>query len=148
MHGSGKPTRAFAVDSNVYVAAITQPSPAKPSFRLLISLTRMEDARLVTTALIIDEMVRYSMLLRSQTARSLLSALLARSEVIEVEERFVEACGSLMAEAGPADILLAATALKTGAVVISNDRHFRKLKESNIVQVWSIAEAIDRLGVL
>ena len=41
----------------------------------------------------------------------------------------------------------AATCLQAKAVLITNDRDFDRIKESGIIEVWSIREAIRRLSV-
>ncbi|WP_297504536.1 PIN domain-containing protein, partial [Thermococcus sp.] len=44
-----------------------------------------------------------------------------------------------------ADAVHAATCMKTGAVLITNDRHFEKVAEEGLIEVWSISEAIRRI---
>jgi predicted nucleic acid-binding protein len=43
------------------------------------------------------------------------------------------------------DIVHAATCLYADAVLITNDRHFDKIKKAGIIEVWSNAKAIKRL---
>ena len=45
-----------------------------------------------------------------------------------------------------ADMIHAATCLGTDAVLITNDRHFDKIKTAKLVEVWSITEAIRALS--
>jgi predicted nucleic acid-binding protein len=44
-----------------------------------------------------------------------------------------------------ADIVHAATCLHTGAILITNDAHFRRISEEGLIKVWSISEAIERI---
>jgi predicted nucleic acid-binding protein len=44
-----------------------------------------------------------------------------------------------------ADAVHAATCLHIGAILISNDAHFKKIKEVGLIKVWTISEAIDNL---
>jgi len=45
----------------------------------------------------------------------------------------------------PADVLHAATCLQERAVLVTNDRHFDRIREEGIVEVWDIAKAIRSL---
>ncbi len=44
-----------------------------------------------------------------------------------------------------ADIYHAATCLKTGSILITNDKDFQELNKHRIIEVWSITEAIRKL---
>ncbi|MDD2251669.1 MAG: hypothetical protein PHQ10_01720 [Dehalococcoidales bacterium] len=43
------------------------------------------------------------------------------------------------------DIVHAATCLYTDAILITNDAHFNKIKQAEIIEVWSNTKAIKRL---
>jgi len=45
-----------------------------------------------------------------------------------------------------ADMIHAATCLGTDAILITNDRHFDKIKTVKLIEVWSIPEAISMLS--
>ena len=45
------------------------------------------------------------------------------------------------------DIYHAATCLQEGAVLITNDRHFDRINDEKIIEVWSISEAIEEFGI-
>ena len=40
---------------------------------------------------------------------------------------------------------MASTCLKAEAVMITNDKHFDKIKKAGLIRVWSISEAIREL---
>ena len=44
-----------------------------------------------------------------------------------------------------ADIVHASTCLHTGAILISNDAHFRPINEAGFIEVWTILEAIEKV---
>jgi predicted nucleic acid-binding protein len=44
-----------------------------------------------------------------------------------------------------ADVVHAATCLETGAVMITNDAHFKRINESGLIEVWNISRAIKEL---
>jgi predicted nucleic acid-binding protein len=46
-----------------------------------------------------------------------------------------------------ADVLHAASCLQSKAVLITNDRDFDRIKESGVIEVWNISEAIRKLPV-
>jgi predicted nucleic acid-binding protein len=68
-----------------------------------------------------------------------------RMNTINPEERYVEICRSYFPKDEYSDIIHAATCLQTGAILITNDKHFDRVKEKRIIKVWSIAEAIEEI---
>ena len=54
-------------------------------------------------------------------------------------------CLPFFPENQEADVLHAATCLSAGGILISNDKHFEKIRNAGIVEVWTISEAIERL---
>jgi hypothetical protein len=42
-------------------------------------------------------------------------------------------------------VVLAAACLQEGAVLITNDRHFDRIKKDEVIEVWGISDAIERL---
>jgi predicted nucleic acid-binding protein len=56
-----------------------------------------------------------------------------------------EAPGRFFPPSESADIVHAATCLHTGAILITNDAHFRRISEEGLIGVWSISEAIERV---
>jgi len=43
------------------------------------------------------------------------------------------------------NVVHAATCLHTAAVLITNDKHFDKIRDAGLIRVWSISEAIKNL---
>ncbi len=56
-------------------------------------------------------------------------------------------CRPYLPEREAADILHAATCLQAKAVPITNDGDFDRIKESEVIEVWSIREAIRKLSI-
>jgi predicted nucleic acid-binding protein len=54
-------------------------------------------------------------------------------------------CLPLFPEGQYADVLHAATSMSARAVLISNDRHFEKIRNAGLIEVWTISEAMVRL---
>lgn len=54
-------------------------------------------------------------------------------------------CKKFFPENAIADVVHAATCLQSGAVLITNDKHFNEIRNRKIIEVWKISEAIKRL---
>ncbi len=134
-------TRKFLVDTNAFVSAIKKPGKA---LELLLRLLGKE-FNLVANPYLVDEYTRYSRELPSDVARFLMAELCSRLRVVEVAERFVRLCKPYFQPGEAVDILIAATCLQEGAVLITNDKHFTEIMEEGVIEVWSISDAIDEL---
>jgi len=54
-------------------------------------------------------------------------------------------CAVFFPESELADMIHAACCLSTEAILITNDRHFDRIKENGLITVWNIVEAIKNL---
>ena len=90
-------------------------------------------------------MLRYAELLKSQTAAIIVAALLTKTTMVRVPRNYRKICKTYIETPDRADILHTGTCLQTGAVLITNDHHFDRIRKGGIIKVWSIAEAIERL---
>ncbi len=75
----------------------------------------------------------------------LLYRLLQKVIVLEQSDDGIARCLPFFPESQEADVLHAATCLSAGGILISNDKHFEKIRSAGIIEVWTISEAIDRL---
>jgi len=57
----------------------------------------------------------------------------------------VSKCAVFFPDDQLADMIHAACCLSTGAILITNDHHFDKIKRNGLIRVWSITEAINKL---
>jgi len=64
---------------------------------------------------------------------------------VEPDREHLEACKPYFPESEKADLYHAATCLKTGAILISNDRHFDEIRRAKIIEVLRTSEAIRRI---
>lgn len=134
-------TRRFLLDTNVFVSALKAPGKA---FELIMEfLGRKYD--LIGNVYLIDEYVRYSEKIPSDVARFLLTESCAKLRVVDVAPRFVRICRPYFPPEEAVDAVLAATCLQEGAVLVTNDRHFKRIKKEGIIEVWSTSEAIKKL---
>lgn len=145
--------RRFVVDANVFVAAIKpfskrsrKPPADTGSLALLIRLITDSELELFGDLSLFDEYERLAEELHSETSALILGQLTGKMrEVTEVGEEAVARCRPYLPEGEAADIMHAAACLQSSAVLVTNDRDFDKIKESGIIEVWSISEAIRKL---
>ena len=137
--------RTFLLDTNVFVAAVKYPKRETATLRLLLDVLRRGDIALVGNDLWLEEMLRYAEAFRSETASQLVAALIEKTRFVRVDVPFQAVCRRFMTTPDPADILHAATCLQERAVLVTNDRHFDRIREEGIVEVWDIAKAIRSL---
>ena len=142
MHASERRIQTFLLDTNVFVAAIKNPGRETGTLRFLLELIQNEEMLLVGNEYGVEEMLRYAEEFHSQTAASLVAAVLNRTRVVRVGSNFVSICARSMSTNDPADILHAATCLQERAILITNDKHFNQIRDEHVIEVWSITRAI------
>ncbi len=145
MTRSDPSTRNLLLDNNVFISAIKDPTKETATLKLILKLIRDKNIGLVGNEFLVEEMARYAEAFRSETASLLIHALISKMDIVEVQERFTAACRNIMGMEDPADVLHAATCLQTGAILITNDRHFDIIRDEGIIEIWSTAEAIQKL---
>ncbi len=136
--------QAILLDTNVFVAAVRHPMRGTATFRFLVSLLHRADIRLVANEVLAEGYVRYAKAFPSPTASALLSALLARVEILRVEDRFLLACAPFLRSGTTSDRVHAATCLQTGAVLVSNDRDFERIRKAGLIETLTVTEALRR----
>jgi predicted nucleic acid-binding protein len=135
------------VDTNLFIAAIKNPKKETTSLRLLLELIDNTDIVLIGNEFLIMEMEKYAQVFESERGIQILQKLIDKTEVVDVDEKFLRLCKSYFPEDELIDIYHAATCLKEGAVLITNDRHFDKINDEKIIEVWSISKAIEEFGI-
>jgi len=138
-------TQTSLLDTNVFISAVKDPRRQTGTLRLILKIIGSPRTGLVGNDLLAEEMARYAELLKSETAATLLHALIAKMEIIDARENYLRACKAYIKTPDRADILHAATCLQTNAILISNDHHFNRIREEGIIKVWTTKEAIKRL---
>ena len=107
-----------------------------------------DELELFANRWLLDGYKRLGEQLSSETSELILGQLTAKmSEVTELEEKAVACCRPYLPAGEDADVLHAATWLQSRAVLTTNDRDFDKIKESGVIEVWSISDAIRKLSV-
>jgi len=138
-------TLNFLLDNNVFISAIKEPRRQTKTLRLLLCIIGEPSIGLVGNELLVEEMVRYAELLSSETAANLLHALISKMKIVKVQKNYLKICQSYIRTQDKWDVLHAATCLQAGAILISNDHHFDKIRDEGIIEVWSTARAIREL---
>ena len=133
------------LDTNVFVSAIKEPTKQTNTLKLIIKIVNDPTLKLVGNYLLAHEMLRYAELLKSETAATLLAVLLSKMEIVRVAKNYRKICKAYIKTPDKADIMHAATCLQTGAVLITNDRHFDKISDEEIIEVWSVSKSIKNL---
>mgnify|MGYP001039829270 FL=1 len=145
MRRSEPNTQTFLLDSNVFIAAVKDPKKQTETLRLLVKIIDDQDITLVGNSLLAEEMLRYAELLKSPTAAMIVGSLLTKTRIVNVSENYRKICKTYLKTPDKADILHAATCLQTNSTLITNDRHFDKIRNEGIIKVWSTTEAIRKL---
>jgi predicted nucleic acid-binding protein len=130
------------VDTNAFVAAVKDPRRETATLRLLVALLGRDDIELVGNEYWAEELLRYAEAFRSETATWLASALLDRTRPVRVSPRYVKLCARYVTTPDVADVMHAATCLQEQAILITNDRHFDRIRDEGIIEVWNLARAL------
>jgi predicted nucleic acid-binding protein len=129
----------YLIDSNLFIAATK--TGWKRSTDLLVHLLDGPN-ELVGDEVLYFEYDKWSKILGIYDLFNYLGRRVIINNPIEGE---ISKCAPFF-ETAIADMIHAATCLETDAILITNDRHFDKIKTARIIEVWSISEAIKILS--
>lgn len=129
----------FLIDTNLFVAAVKS-RKTKSTELLLMLIDGTWD--LVADDILISEYERYS---HKFEAYAFFDVLQRKVIMIEQSEEDILKCKPYFSPNSSADIVHAAACLHTGAVLITNDAHFDRIRDAGVIVVWSISEAIMRV---
>lgn len=129
----------FLIDSNLFIAAVK--SGWTKSSELLSALLD-GSAELVANKALLAEYEKYAQQLE---AEYIFLYLKSRIILISVSDEDIQRCKLFFPESQFSDAVHAATCLQSGAVLITNDKHFDKIKDDGLIRVWTISEAIRNL---
>lgn len=129
----------FLIDTNLFIAAVKRGKTRSTELFLVLLDGPWE---LVADDILVSEYERYA---RKFEAGAFLKILQSKIVVIEQSEEDILLCKLFFPPTEGADIVHAATCLHAGAILISNDAHFKRIKEEGLIDVWSISEAIKKL---
>ncbi len=128
------------VDTNVFVAAVKPFSrlghkASTRSLALLIRFIADAQLQLFGNPVLVHEYRRLGEELKSETSTLILEQLIAKMDTAEVKEEDLARARRYLPEIEVADVVHAATCLQSGAVLITNDRDFDRIRGSGIIEV-------------
>ncbi len=128
------------IDTNVFIAAVKR--GWTDTTDLLLHLLSSSKYRLIANDVLLAEYRKYAERLN---AMDFYEFLVRRVEVVNPKPDDVRKVLPYFPKNQVADAVHAATCLITGAVLITNDRHFERISKAGLIEVWSITAAIKRL---
>lgn len=135
----GKSTQRFLVDTNLFIAAVKKWTR---STDLLVYLLDEPEIELIANDVLLGEYNRYTLVFGVPDFFLLICSIV---KIGNPSEDNVIKCKKFFPENAIADAVHAATCLQSGAVLITNDKHFDEIRNRKIIEVWKISEAIKRL---
>jgi len=126
----------YLLDNTVFIAAVKRKwtKSTELIYHLLDS-----PAELFANELLIFEYQKYA---NALGASELLDYLEKSVIHVNPSQEEIDACAPFFPESELSDIVHAATCLYADAILITNDNHFNKIKNSGLVEVWSNTKAI------
>lgn len=129
----------YLLDNTVFIAAVK--SGWTRSTELVYNLLD-GPAELFADELLIDEYEKYAEALGASDLLNYMKKVVIHLNPTQAE---IDACAPFFPERELSDVVHAATCLHLDAVLITNDRHFDRIKEDGLIEVWSNTKAIRRL---
>jgi predicted nucleic acid-binding protein len=129
----------YLLDNTVFIAAVKRgwTKSTELVYHLLDS-----PAELFANELLIFEYEKYAKTLGTYELLNYLEKAVIQ---VNPSQEEIDTCATFFPESELSDIVHAATCLYADAILITNDRHFNKIKEAEIIEVWSNTKAIKRL---
>jgi len=129
----------FLVDTNLLIAAIKKYTR---STDLLVYLLTNPEIELIANDVLLGEYSKFALKLGALEFFELINSVVA---VVNPSKECVMNCKQYFPKNEMADAVHAATCLQYDAVLISNDKHYDKIRNMKIIEVWKISEAIKKL---
>ena len=139
-------SRRFLLDTNVFIAAFK--SGWTRTTELLLELLTNKEYELVGNSVLLEEYRRWGLKLSlenpalQELVTILYSLLKNKIKIVEPDREHLETCMPYFPESEKADLYHAATCLKAGATLVSNDKHFDEIKWTGLIRVLKTSEAI------
>jgi predicted nucleic acid-binding protein len=129
----------YLLDNTVFIAAVKRgwTKSTELVYHLLDG-----PAELFADELLIFEYERYTEALGASDLLNYLKNVVIRVNPTQEE---IDACAPFFPESELSDVIHAATCLYLDAVLITNDKHFDRIKKDGLVEVWSNTKAIKRI---
>ena len=141
--------KRFLLDTNVFIAAFK--SGYTKTTQLILKLLSDPNVELIANSVLLEEYRSWLTKLSSKLphikehAEILYLLITQKAVLVEPDPEHIERCKPFIPEGEYADLYHAASSLKAGATVITNDKDFNKIGEVGLVKVLTISEAIKEL---
>jgi len=142
--GLQEPRLRFAADTNLFISAIMAGKNTR-TLQLLLKLLSDEAIELVAGTPLLIEFEEIGHIFHQPLPREVYGALIGKTRRIDPGPESVQTCKPYFPGTEASDIVHAATCLEAGAILITNDRHFDRIRDAGLIRVWSIQEAIEKL---
>ena len=133
--------KSFLIDTNLFISAFKS-GPTK-STELFIKLVKDEDIELIANSVLIEEYKRYGKKLGSKSQK-FFQIIKDNCTLVDPSKKQIEECNEFF-QNSYADAVHAASCLKYGSILLTNDKDFNEIKESNIIDIWNISDAIENI---
>ncbi|WP_456452453.1 type II toxin-antitoxin system VapC family toxin [Thermococcus sp.] len=130
----------FLLDTSVFIASVK--TGRTDTTELVFHVLSDDKYRVIGNDVLLAEYRKYA---EKLNALDFYKFLKLRMEIVNPSRKEVLRLLPYFPPAQIADAVHAATCLKTGAILITNDRHFEKVAEEGLIEVWSISEAIRKV---
>ncbi len=129
----------YLLDNTVFISAVKRGWTKSTE---LVYYLLDSPAELFADELLIFEYERYAEALDASDLLNYLKKVVIQVNPSQVE---IDVCAPFFPESELSDVVHAATCLYLDVVLITNDKHFDKIKRDGLVEVWSSTKAIKRL---
>ena len=129
----------YLLDNNVFIAAVKRKWTKSTE---LIYYLLDSPVELFANDLLIFEYEKYARTLDTYELLNYMKKFVIQVNPLQEE---IDICAPFFPESELSDIVHAATCLCVDAILITNDNHFNRIKESGPIEVWSSTKAIKRL---
>jgi predicted nucleic acid-binding protein len=126
----------YLLDNTVFIAAVKRKWTKSTD---LIYYLLDSPAELFANELLIFEYEKYA---RGLGTYELLNYMKKTMIQVNPSQEEIDVCAPFFPKSELSDIVHAATCLYADAILITNDNHFNKIKNSGLVKVWSNTNAI------
>jgi len=130
----------FLLDTNVFIAAVKR--GWTDTTELLLHFLTSKRYTLVANDVLMAEYRKYA---EKLNALDFYDFIRRRVTIVNPSREEVLRVLPYFPETQLADAVHAATCLKSGAILVTNEGHFEKVSRAGIIEVWSISRAIKTL---
>ena len=133
------PKTYILADTNVFISAFK--TGLTKSTELFIILINDEEIQLVSNGVLLLEYEKYAKKLGPKS--ELFFKIVKENSIqIEPDKEHIQKCKPYFKDSY-ADMIHAASCLKSRAIILTNDKHFDDIGVSGLIEVWNITRAIN-----